>query len=216
LNLLVTGFEPFGGYTLNPSAAIAQELDQQEIAGVHVRTAILPVDSAQVGAAIQHALAGAQPVIVIALGLAAGRAALHVERVAVNVRDFAIADNSGARAAGEPVVSGGPDAYLASVPARSLALAIRAAGVPACVSDSAGTYVCNQTLYHLLHQAATWPHLTPAPRCGFIHVPCLPEQIAAQTDLDLGREGVPTMAFATMLTGVRAALVAAVESEQQA
>lgn len=208
--ILLTGFEPFGEHRINPSAQIAAALDGALLAGARIRAATLPVASARLGDALRAALAATRPALVLALGLAAGRGALNVERVAVNVRDFAIPDNAGGQATGEPVVPGGPAAYLTTVPVRQMAMSMRAAGVPACVSDTAGTYLCNQALYMLCHLAATWQESSPPPRCGFIHVPCLPEQVAAMRENGLGREGWPTMALATMITGVSAALATAV------
>lgn len=207
--ILLTGFEPFGEHRINPSAAIAAALDGELCGGACIRSATLPVDSARLGAALREALAATRPALVLALGLAAGRAALNVERIAVNVRDFAIADNAGTQVVGEPVVPGGPAAYLATVPVRQMVVAMRAVGVPACLSDTAGTYLCNQALYMLCHLAATWQEAGPAPQCGFIHVPCLPEQVAALPDNGLGREGWPTMSLATMIAGVRVALATA-------
>lgn len=209
--ILLTGFEPFGAHRINPSAQIASALDGALLAGARIRSVTLPVASDHLESALRRALVATRPDLVLALGLAAGRGALNVERVAVNVRDFAIADNAGGQPIGEPVVPGGPAAYLATVPVRQMVTAMRAAGVPACVSDTAGTYLCNQALYMLCHLAATWQESPfPGPLCGFIHVPCLPEQVAAMSENGLGHEGWPTMALATMITGVSAALATAV------
>lgn len=206
--ILLTGFEPFGDHAINPSALVAEALAGATFAGAVVRAAILPVDAARVGPLLHGLLEETRPVVALALGLAAGRAALHVERVAVNVRDFAIADNAGAQATGDPICAAGPDAYLATVPVRALVTAIRAAGVPACLSNTAGTYLCNQALYTLMHLVAGWA--APRPRCGFIHLPCLPAQ-AAQHARSFGDEGWPSMSLATMCDGVRAALHATLE-----
>jgi pyroglutamyl-peptidase len=209
LPILLLGFEPFGDFAINPSAVLATTLEGEWIGDARVHTAIMPVDSERIGPVVQKLLRETRFSVVLALGLAAGRAALNVERVAVNVRDFAIADNAGNQIAGEPIVPDGPNAYLATVTASALVAAIRDAGVPACLSNTAGTYLCNQLLYLLCHVAAT--KAEPRPRCGFIHLPCLPEQ-AAQMAAALGSEGQPSMSLATMLTGVRAALHAAIET----
>lgn len=206
--ILLTGFEPFGDHALNPSAQVAAALAGTTVGGAVVRAATLPVDAARVGPLLHGLLEETRPVVALALGLAAGRAALNVERVAVNVRDFAIADNAGVQATGEPICADGPDAYLATVPVRALVTAIRAAGVPACLSNTAGTYLCNQALYTLAHLVAGWP--VPRPLCGFLHLPCLPEQ-AAQQARSFGDEGWPSMSLATMCAGVRAALHATLE-----
>ncbi len=205
--ILLTGFEPFGDHAINPSALVAEALDGERVGTMLIRTATLPVDGARIEATLHELIALTKPRVVLALGLAAGRAALNVERVALNVRDYAITDNAGARPEGLPIVTDGPDAYLATLPAAEIVRAIRAAGVPARLSDSAGTYLCNQALYLLCHLNAARDPVAP---CGFIHLPALPAQVATHPDLPLSQDGGPTMDLATMLIGIRAALAAAV------
>jgi pyroglutamyl-peptidase len=170
-----------------------------EVAGHEVVGRVLPVSTSRAPALLEQALAEVDPAVVLMLGVAPGRPALTIERVAVNVLDFEIPDNDGARPDGAPIVEGGPDAYLSTLPARSVVAAWREAGVPGCVSETAGTYLCNQALYTALH--ATAGRDVPV---GFVHLPSLPEE-AARADAP-----GPSMAVATVVAGVRAALAAVV------
>jgi pyroglutamyl-peptidase len=208
ITILVTGFEPFGNSDCNPSAEVVAalaagagggvRLDRaRPDGGLRIATAVLPVDAARAPGLLLAALASVRPDAVVLLGEARSRARLGVERVAINLLDFAEPDNAGARRVDEPVVPGGPAAYFATLPVRALVAAIRAAGVPAELSLSAGSYLCNQTMYVLLHQLATTGSDCPA---GFIHLPALPRQVT-QTPFPH-----PSMEAATALAGVRAGL----------
>ncbi len=186
--ILLTGFEPFGGHPTNPSGDVAKALDGRAIGGAVVRSAILPVDHAAAGPEVARLLAATDPQAVVHLGLAAGRARIALERVAVNVMDFGdTPDNSGYRARGEPCVPGGPAAYFATLPLPAMLEALRAEGIPAYISSTAGTFLCNQTLYGTLHLLAGRPDPPPA---GFIHLPLSPAMVAAsgldQPSMDVG------------------------------
>jgi pyroglutamyl-peptidase len=174
--ILLTGFEPFGGHTLNPAEAVAKALDGRAIGDVIVRSAVLPVDHAAAGPEAARLTDELDPHAIVHLGLAGGRARIALERVAVNVMDFDTPDNSGYRARNEPCVPGGPPAYFATLPLAAMLEALLADGVPAYISNTAGTYLCNQTLYGTLHRLAQQAH--PA-RAGFIHLPLLPAMVAA-------------------------------------
>jgi pyroglutamyl-peptidase len=132
------------------------------------------------------------------VGQAGDRAALCVERVAVNIQDARIPDNDGARPTDAPVVAGGPAAYLSTLPVRAAVAALRAAELPAQLSMSAGTFVCNHVFYGLMHLAATRGH---AFRGGFLHVPCLPQQAPS---------GAPGLALDDIVSGIAIVLEAAV------
>jgi len=195
--LLVTGFEPFAGASVNPSAEVAARLDGRRLAGVDVRAAVLPVH--HVGAAAQAValLERHDPVAVVHLGLAGERAQIALERVAINVMDYAIPDNAGWQARDEACVAGGPAAYLSTLPLRAMLDAVRAAGVPAYLSSTAGTYLCNFVMYTTLHALAARGAARPA---GFIHLPPLPAMVPAD------QSGLPSMDLALMVRGVEAAL----------
>jgi pyroglutamyl-peptidase len=184
----------------NPSQDVAQALDGETIAGVAVRGVVLPTDSKAVADAIRRELEAIAPRLTIGTGVARSAYGLLVERVGVNLLDFQMPDGAGNHWNGRPIVPGGPPAYFATVPAKAMVAAIRSAGVPARVSHSASTHMCNQSLYLQLHLAATrrgsW-------RAGFIHVPNRPEFVARR------REWGPSLSLDAMVTGVRAAIAAA-------
>lgn len=188
--ILLTGFEPFGGERRNPSAEVATALDGRRIAGATVRSAILPVQHDDAWARFEPLLAEIGPRAIVHLGLAGGRARVALERVAVNVMDYEIADNAGYRARGEPCVPGGPPAYFATLPLPAMRDALIADGIPAYVSHTAGTYLCNQTLYQTLHALASRPPGADRPIAGFVHLPLLPAMVAEsgtdQASMDLG------------------------------
>jgi pyroglutamyl-peptidase len=174
--LLVTGFEPFAGQAANPAEAVAKALDGRAIGAAVVRGAILPVHHAEAGPRVARLIAETAPLAIVHLGLAAGRARVALERVAVNVMDFDTPDNAGFRARGEPCVPGGPAAYFATLPLGAILAALAAEGIPAYVSNTAGTYLCNQTLYGTLHLLSA---RRLEARAGFIHLPLLPSMVAA-------------------------------------
>lgn len=203
MHILITGFEPFDGSAENPSAMAAVALAAEPPPGVRVSAAILPVSYAAAGPALRAALLAQRPDALIATGLASGRAELSVERVAINVDDARIPDNDGVSRIDEPVLPGGPAAYFATLPIKAVTAAIRAAGAPAQVSQSAGTFLCNHVFYRACHIAATE---LPGLRVGFIHLPWLPEQVA-------DRPGAPSLPLASMVAGLRAAALASLRAE---
>jgi pyroglutamyl-peptidase len=185
--ILLTGFEPFGTYTSNPAAEVAKALDGRAFGAEAVRSAVLPVHHAEAARAVERLVDETAPRAIVHLGLAGGRMRVALERVAVNVMDFEIADNAGYRATGEPCVAGGPAAYFSTLPLGAILEALVAEGVPAYLSSTAGTYLCNQTMYGTLHRLAERRH--PA-RAGFVHLPLLPAMVAAsgldQPSMDAG------------------------------
>jgi len=185
--ILLTGFEPFGGYKHNPSAEVAEALHRRSVGDVAIYGAILPVHHARAAALVNQLVRDVAPRAIVHLGLAGGRARLALERVAVNVMDFEIADNAGYRAAGEPCVAGGPAAYFSTLPLEAIQEALGAEGVPAYLSSSAGTYLCNQTFYTTRHLLESRGLRTPA---GFIHLPLSPAMVVA-SGLDQPSMDVP-------------------------
>ena len=201
--VLITGFEPFGGETVNPSAQLVQRLQGELIApGVHVEAAVLPcVFDAALDALAEH-LDRLMPRLVLCCGQGGGRAQLCLERVAINLDDARIPDNAGAQPIDRPVQPSGPAAYFTTLPVKRMVLALRQAGVPAEVSYTAGTFVCNHVFYGLMHLAQQRPWLRQG---GFLHVPYLPEQAAHHPH-------AASMALDTMATGLRLALQAALQA----
>ena len=195
--VLVTGFEPFDGASVNPSAEVAKRLDGRLLGDVEIRAAVLPVHHMGAAAAVESLLDAHDPAAVVHLGLAAERAQLALERIAINLMDYAIPDNAGWQARDEPCVPGGPTAYWSTLPLRAMLEAAQAAGAPAYLSVTAGTYLCNSVMYTTLHALAGRPEPRPA---GFIHLPRLPSMVAP------GSSDEPSMDLGLMLRGVEAAL----------
>ena len=200
--ILLTGFEPFGGESVNPSWQIAQALDSWVCEGHIVRAVQLPCAFGEALKTLDDALAAHRPELVVCLGQAGGRAEISLERAALNVDDARIPDNLGRQPIDAEVVPDGPAAYFSTLPIKALARDLRAAGVAAAVSNTAGTFVCNHVFYALMHRLATAPALAHA-RGGFVHVPYTPEQVAH-------RPGVPAMALAAQVEGIRQVLRSAV------
>ena len=188
--VLLTGFEPFGGQPLNPSWLIASALQRRQVAGHRVLAAPLPTVFGASLARLHALLDEHRPALVVCLGLAAGRSALSIERVAINVDDARIPDNAGAQPVDTPVVAAAPTAYFSTLPIKAMRQAIAGAGVPAEISQTAGTFVCNHVFFGLMHRLATGRGLSGT-RGGFIHVPMLPEQ------------GSPSLPLESMVEGLR-------------
>jgi pyroglutamyl-peptidase len=169
--LLITGFEPFAGLAYNPSADIAASLDGQEIGGRPVIARLLPVDFARYHRELDELLKETAPALYVGFGLASGEDMIRIERFGVNLADFDIADNAGARHVGQEIEPSGPAARASTLPCAEIRTALLEAGIPARLSNSAGSYLCNATLYSALG-------LCSMP-CGFIHLPYASEQVAA-------------------------------------
>ena len=168
--ILLTGFEAFGGATLNPSWLAVQALKGRQMLGHRVVAAQLPTvfgQSLQRLAALVHAH---QPALTVCLGLAGGRSALSLERIGININDARIPDNTGAQPIDTPVAAEGPAAYFASLPIKAMLRAVQRAGVPCEISQTAGTFVCNHVFYAGAHWRVT---RQPGLRVGFMHLPLL-------------------------------------------
>ena len=190
----MTGFEPFGGDQINPSWEIAKALNGQKIAGVNIIARMLPCVFGEALKVLQQSIDEVNPDLVLALGQAGGRSDFSIERIAINIDDARIADNAGAQPIDQPVVNGAPAAYFSTLPIKTMVAELRAAGHPASVSQTAGTFVCNHVFFglqHALHGSGV--------RSGFMHLPLLPAQAARLA-------GQPSMALEQMLAGVSLAL----------
>lgn len=196
LRVLLTGFEPFAGQSLNPSWEVARALHGKPLPGAQVFAVQLPCVFARALPALQQALAAHRPDIVLALGQAEGRCDFSIERVAINVIDARIPDNAGEQPVDEPVVSGGPAAYFSTLPIKAVSAGLCAAGFPASVSQTAGTFVCNQVFYALQHAL-----VGQGVHSGFMHLPLLPEQAAHWKGPQL-----PSWPSSMMTAGVQKAL----------
>ena len=199
--MLLTGFDAFGGDTVNPSWLAVQALSGEVIAGHTVIAAQLPTAFASSTAVLVHLLRIHRPALVICVGQAGGRSALSIERVAININDARIADNTGAQPIDQPVLRTGPAAYFSTLPIKAVLHALQQAGLPAEVSQTAGTFVCNQVFYALMH-ALKKQRGKDTVRGGFIHVPFLPSQ------------GAPSMALGDMVLGLRVAVDCALNTDE--
>jgi len=201
--LLLTGFEPFDGETLNPSWEAVRQLDGELLDGCRIVAVQLPCVFGKALQALCQALARHQPSLVLAVGQAGGRAELSLERVAINLDDARIPDNAGAQPIDVPVIAGAPAAYFSTLPLKAMVAALRENAIPAGVSHSAGTYVCNHVFFGLMHAASQLPGLR---RAGFLHIPYLPQQAAAHAS------GTPSMALPQIVSGMRIALRTALQT----
>ena len=196
--VLVTGFEPFGGERTNPSWEICRMLPGT-IAGLRVEALKVPCEFGRAIDVVAQAIERHRPALVICLGQAGGRSHMSVERVAINIDDARAPDNGGATPIDEPIAADGPPAYFSTLPIKAMTAAMRRAGIPTEVSNSAGTYVCNHLMYGVLHHIAT---NGIAARAGFIHVPYAEAQV-------IDKAGIAAMSLATMAKGVEAGIAAA-------
>lgn len=191
MRILVTGFEPFGGEPVNPALEALVRLPAT--LGSHtIERRPLPAVFHRALDVLDDAVRTIRPDILICVGQAGGRAELSIERVAINVDDARIPDNDGQSPIDRPIVPGGPAAYFSNLPIKAMVQALGAAGIPAKVSNTAGTFVCNHVFYGAMHLVATE---FPAMRAGFVHIPFLPEQVARHP-------GQPSMAVETVTAGL--------------
>ena len=200
--VLITGFEPFEGARINPSWEAASQLNERMIGGVKVVARQLPCVFGHSLEVLEQAIDELDPVLVIAVALAGGRTDISVERVAINIDDARIADNAGNQPIDEPIIVAGPAAYFSTLPIKSIVSGIREAGIPASVSQTAGTFVCNHVMYGLLHRLRR-----RKARAGLIHVPCSPEQA-------IGRPGTPSMSLASVVLALEMAISIALTVEE--
>lgn len=199
---LVTGFEPFAGHSLNPSAELARRLDGAVVGGVDVVGRILPVDFARLDDAIATILSELDPLVIVNLGLAAGEPVIRLERVALNLAAFEIPDNAGRLVEAEALDPRAGPALWSRLDLPRIRQALLSHGIPARLSDTAGTYLCNAAMYRFLR--ATSPRVP----CGFVHLPYLRAQVAEMLarggEHELGR--LASMEFPTLRRAVEIVL----------
>ena len=193
--VLVTGFEPFGGASLNPSQLLVEELAKEKLPGVDLKTAILPVEFDRAAETLLAKINEFSPSVVICFGQAEGRSTITPEKVAINLDDARIADNSGDLRKQQEIEVGGADGHFSTLPVEKMVLAINEAGVAASLSLSAGSFVCNHIFYRM-QQAL----LGRGIRSGFVHLPLVPEQSAQFPNQ-------PTMSLNQMISAAKAAIL---------
>ena len=202
MKVLVTGFNPFDGHTINPSWEAVKELPKQ-IAGADIVKYKLPTEFNASSNMMKTALAKEKPDFVICVGQAAGRDGITIERVAINVEDARIPDNAGFQPYDYKVHMNAPTAYLSTLPIKDMVKDIKEAGYKASISNTAGTFVCNTVMFTALHYANQYK---PKPKCGFIHVPLCTTQSTPFND------ALPKMELADIVKCLEIAIKSAIEN----
>jgi pyroglutamyl-peptidase len=202
--ILVTGFQPFGGDDVNPSGDVLSMLDGAEISSYKVVTALLPVEWGTAKNRLEALIDEVQPAVILSLGLAAGRAEISVEKVAINYTSES-KDNAGAIPVEREIVAEAPDGYFATVPAEEIVQALKAEGIPARLSLSAGAYLCNYAFYCAAHLSK---HSGGRTLVGFLHIPATPEMAAKR------KNSVPSMELSRIKRAVEISLTTAVKAFQ--
>lgn len=201
MKILVTGFNPFGGEKVNPSLE-AVKLLPDEILGAEIIKLEIPTVRGKAFEVQKEVIESERPDVVVNIGQAGGRPDITVERIGINVDDYRIPDNEGNQPVDEKIIEEGPDAYFVTLPIKSIVLKIQDNQIPASISNTAGTFLCNHVTYCMAHLAKTQ---YPSMRTGFIHVPYLSEQV-------IDKKGMPSMALETMVQGLTYALEAIIEA----
>ncbi|MCG9610361.1 pyroglutamyl-peptidase I [Vibrio harveyi] len=198
--VLITGFDPFGGESINPALEAVKRLNGRKLDGGEVVMCQVPVTRYESIEAVIESIELHQPDIVITVGQAAGRTAITPERVAINVDDFRIPDNGGHQPIDEQVIPGGPDAYFTTLPIKAITRALQQENIPCQVSNTAGTFVCNHLFYGVQHYLRD-----KSVRHGFVHIPLLPEQDSSGNQ--------PTMSLDVIVEGLARLAQVAIDNE---
>ncbi|WP_234120350.1 pyroglutamyl-peptidase I [Clostridium hydrogenum] len=194
--VLVTGFDPFGGENINPALEVIKELKNRKFEKVELVTKEIPTVFYKSIKVLEEAMEELKPDVVICIGQAGGRSEITVERVGINIIDARISDNEGNQPVDTLIAPNGPAAYFSTIPIKDIVENIRKVGVPASVSNSADTFVCNQLLYGLMHIISTKYNKVKG---GFIHIPYLPEQA-------LNYKNQPSMSLLNMVKALEVAI----------
>lgn len=203
MKILVTGFDPFGGEPINP-AIESVKLLPKEIEGAEIIALEIPTVVHKSLQVIQDAVKKYEPDMVLSIGQAGGRSDITVERIGINIDDCRIKDNEGNQPIDEPIFKDGPAAYFVNLPIKAMVEEIRKIGIPASVSNTAGTFVCNHVTYGVSHMLELEGK---GRKSGFIHIPYLPQQVVEKV-------GQPSMALDDIVKGLTAAISAMVKYEE--
>lgn len=203
MKILVTGFDPFAGEAINPALETVRRLPDT-ISGAEIIKLKIPTVYRRSLQIIDEAIAKYDPDVVLSIGQAGGRADITVERIGINIDDFQIPDNDGNQIIDEPIYADGPDAYFVKVPIKAMVQKIQSRNIPASVSNTAGTFVCNHVTYGVCHLLAT---KYPDKRSGFIHIPFLPQQV-------VDKKNAPSMSQGLLVEAIEAAIEAIAETTE--
>lgn len=203
MKILVSGFDPFGGEKINP-AIESVKLLPDEIKGAKIIKLEIPTVAKKSLKKLEEVIEIEKPDVVINVGQAGGRTDISVERVGINMDDFRIKDNEGNQPIDEKIAKDGPDAYLVTIPIKAMVQKMIENKIPASVSNTAGTFVCNHVCYGMAHLASTkYPNM----RTGFIHIPFLPEQV-------VDKRNMPSMPLEMIAKGLEYAIEAIIENKE--
>jgi pyroglutamyl-peptidase len=196
--LLISGFEPFGGYNLNSSQLVVEAISKESFTGLELFTVILPVDFDKAADALLSKVKEINPEIIIAFGQAEGRKALTPEKIAINLDSARIPDNAGELRVNKAIIEKGADGYFSTLPIEKMVEAVKECGLESEISLSAGAFLCNHIFYHLQHQL-----LERGIKSGFVHLPLVNEQLAQYPDQ-------PSWALEDLIRGVKAAILSTI------
>ena len=205
--VVLTGYEPWSHASENPTLDLLERARERNYDDVELITLRVPVDSERIAPLVDDALDAHRPDVWISLGLYPGSPVVAVERTAANVRDFPVPDNADAQPVDEPVFADGPFAYRSTLPVKAMVAAMNERDIPARISNTASTYLCNQIMYTTLHLAQ---EKALATRAGFVHVPCTPGYVARA---DYPEHEFPSMSLDLMADAVDAAITTAANRE---
>ena len=202
MKILVTGFDPFGGEKINPAIESVKQLPDT-IAGAEIIKLEIPTVARKSLQRIDEAIKKYDPDIILSIGQAGGRSDITVERIGINIDDFRIADNEGNQIVDEPVFSDGEPAYFSTLPVKAMVENIRRTDIPASISYTAGTFVCNHVLYGVRYLIEK---KYKGKKSGLIHIPFLPEQV-------VDKRNMPSMSLETIILALISAIEAIVANE---
>lgn len=202
MKILVTGFDPFGGEKINPAIETVKKLPD-EILGAKIIKLEIPTVCHTSLKVIDEAIQQHNPDVILSIGQAGGRSDITVERIGINIDDCRIPDNAGQQIIDEPIYKDGPAAYFVNLPIKAMVQEIKKHNIPASVSNTAGTFVCNHVTYGVRHMIETKYH---GKRSGFIHIPFLPQQV-------INRPNTPSMSLETITEAITVAIEAIIKNE---
>ena len=203
MKILVTGFDPFGGEPINPAIESVKRLPDN-IAGAEIIKLEIPTVRKKSLEKIEKAINEHNPDVILSIGQAGGRCDISIERVGINLDDFRIPDNEGNQIIDEPIFPDGENSYFVKLPVKAMVQNVQKNNIPASVSYTAGTFVCNHVLYGVMYLIEK---KYKGKKSGFIHIPFLPQQV-------IDKRNMPSMELNTIVKGLTAAIEAIVKNNE--